>query len=86
LKVPRPQLGVFTKLSATKFGTPIGRNLDEEGLQFLASFAISHQELQDEYAAIQKDLERMREGLPPSMPLPFATTQFADESSTWRWC
>jgi hypothetical protein len=58
----------------------VGRNLDEEGLQFLESFDTSHQQLQDEYAAIQKDLAKMREGLPPSIPLPFATTQFADES------
>jgi hypothetical protein len=58
----------------------VGRSLDEEALQFLESFDIRHQELQDQYAAIQEDLAMMREGLPLSIPLPFATTQFADES------
>jgi hypothetical protein len=58
----------------------LGRNLDEEALQFLESFDRRHEELQGQYAAIQEDLAKMREKLPPSVPLPFATTQFADES------
>lgn len=57
----------------------VGMNLDEESLQFLESFDRRHEELQEQYAAIQEDLTKMREKLPLSIPLPFATTQFAGE-------
>jgi hypothetical protein len=59
-----------------------GLRLDEDSINFLKSFDSVHQSLQDQYAAIHDSLVIMRQNLAMDNALSFATTQFADESSS----